>query len=475
MTSLPMFADQSFGDMTSGYNNVHTLSEADWMEAAKFEGAISNTQASQGLGLAMVGVMAILVYAYIPPLELLAWTLAAIFLAVVRYGFCRRFATLGATQSMEAQLRFARRNPWIWPLHGAVWVSCTGLLLGRLPPQMQAVCWMLLAGVVGVAVLRISAHLGVVRLYLFSAMATLVASVSLRIMWGAPSPSELESVWLAGMMGVYLLLLFRVALLQHEAHVNRIELRYHNARLIYSLVQQTRVAREAILFKDRFLASAAHDLKQPVNALAIYAEWLVNEPESSPELAPKILQATRAVNTLFDSMFDLVKLDAGHFGVQLRPVDLRRLFSDMEAQFRPMATEKGLDLRIRLPEAITLQSDAALMQRILGNLLGNAIRYTRSGGVLMGVRRDAEGLRIEVWDTGIGIAPVLQERIFSEFYKVQSGGTEEGFGLGLAIVTRLAGLLQYRVSVRSRPDRGSVFCVHVPQKAVEAVHREAPA
>ena len=130
------------------------------------------------------------------------------------------------------------------------------------------------------------------------------------------------------------------------------------------------------------------------------------------------------------------------------------------------ARDKGLELRIRPCDA-WVASDPVLLERILGNLVANAVRYTRSGAMLLGCRRTRAGLRIAVWDTGIGIAPDKQERIFDEFYRLdaEGGAADGGLGLGLSIVARLAGLLGHQVSVRSVPGRGSCFAVTVPETA----------
>lgn len=458
----------SSNSMNNPLSDVGRVSEADWIEAAKYEKVLSGMRSAQLVTVFMVVLLSGMMYPYVPGWELAIWVSASLLVVVLRYWFGSRFARLGESQSIEIQLRFAARYIWVWALYGVVWSGCAFLLLEPMPPRMEGVCWMLLAGACGVVVQWMSAHLGIARLFLFSAAGSLVLSIGLHSLREWHGVHQESTFWFAGIFLVYLLALLRVAAVQHEVHAKSIDLSYHNARLIYSLRQQTRTAQEALIFKDRFLASAAHDLKQPVNALSIYAEWLGKEPEMSLELGPKILQASRAVNTLFDSMFDLVKLDAGQFRVSIQSVDIQNLLSDLEVQFQPLAAQKGLTLRVHSPLVTSLQTDQAILQRILGNLLGNAIRYTRQGGVLLAVRSEPRALRFEVWDTGIGIASDQQSRIFTEFYKVPSIGTEEGFGLGLTIVKRLAGLLGYQVSLRSRPNRGSVFSVRAPLGPVEA-------
>ncbi|WP_051236382.1 sensor histidine kinase [Ottowia thiooxydans] len=437
-------------------------SEAQWVEAAEYGMLVEGGRTTQAAALLVIGLLCALLYWYVPVWQLVLWATAALTVSAFRHVFCRHFAKLAETHSIEVQLDFVRRYNWIWPLYGATWISCALLLLERLPPRLEAVCWMLVAGVCGAGVLWMSAHLKTARLFVFAAIVCLAVSIGLHHLFDWHAVHSEGSFWFSGLLLIFLLTLLHVANKQHKVFASRIELSYQNARLIYSLRQQASALQEAIKFKDRFLAGAAHDLKQPVNALGIYAEWLSKEPELSPEISPKILQATTAINTLFDSMFDFVKLDAGQFRIEQQQVNVPRLLSDLEAQFHPMASQRKLKLRIRPSPVATFRSDPAILQRILGNLLANAIRYTRQGGILLAVRREPQALRFEVWDTGIGMRPEELSRIFGEFYKVETAGTEEGFGLGLAIVKRLSDLMGYSVSVRSRQHRGSVFCVRVP-------------
>jgi signal transduction histidine kinase len=223
--------------------------------------------------------------------------------------------------------------------------------------------------------------------------------------------------------------------------------------------------------KNRFLASAAHDIRQPVHALGLYADWLGTEPELVHELAPKIVESTKAVNRLFDSLFDLARLDSGKIRLNIETVDVAKLLRDLELQYRPLCEAKGLQFRLRVRPGTTV-SDPILLQRIVGNLISNAVKYTQKGGVLVGSRVTAQGLRVDVWDTGVGIAPVHQREIFREFYKVPThGGTEDGFGLGLYIVGRLTHILGHPLTLQSRPGKGSVFRLLLlpttPQAAAE--------
>jgi len=261
---------------------------------------------------------------------------------------------------------------------------------------------------------------------------------------------------------VLLVLIYWSAVRMAGQRLNRVqrsnlELQFANAQLIASLTEKTRVALEAVEAKNRFIASAAHDLRQPVHALSLYADWLRAEPELVLQITPKIVQSTQAVNELFNSLFDLARLDASVVEVNWQRVDLPSLVGELELQYAPLAKEKGLDLRTHVL-AGAVRSDPVLLKRLLGNLLSNAIRHTERGGVLLAVRPGEDGWRMEVWDTGVGIAPEHQQAIFQEFYRVaRHNGTEESFGLGLAIVRRLCEALNHRLSMKSKPGQGTVF------------------
>jgi signal transduction histidine kinase len=214
--------------------------------------------------------------------------------------------------------------------------------------------------------------------------------------------------------------------------------------------------------KNRFLASAAHDLRQPVHALSLYADWLATEPEMARDIAPRILQSTRAINELFDSLFDLTRIDAGNYKVRLQHVDVQQLFADMTLQFEPVAAGKSLQLRTHA-RPTTIWADPVVLRRILGNLVSNALRHTHQGGVLLGLRHRRDMLVFEVWDNGVGIAREHQQAIFQEFFRVsQHQGTEDSLGLGLTIVSKLTALMGYQLALNSQANKGSVFRVMLP-------------
>ncbi|QTD46604.1 sensor histidine kinase [Ottowia testudinis] len=445
---------------------IARFTEADWVEAARLTAVVKGMAASQLPALVVVAVMAMLSYAHASRPVLLAVLALAAVAAVSRRVFVRGYLRFSDAGEVEQQLAYAHRRRWFLVLNAVSWGVWPLVFYGRLPAQSEVVCWMLTAGIGGVAITSMSAHLRVYRRFLMVYLGCVAASVAVKVLLWPEWRNEPAGFWFPAVLGGYWLLLLRIAKSLNEFYSRSIDLAYHNMRLIHSLQEQTRVAQEAVRFKDRFLAGAAHDLKQPVSALGIYAEWLSNEPDLVDELGPKILQSTQAINALFDSLFDLVKLDAGRFEADIRTLHVRDVLDDLEVQFKPMATQKGLQLRVHAIDA-SFQSDPIMLRRIVGNLVANAIRYTAQGGVLLAARRRGEAVAFEVWDTGIGIAEHEQSQIYEEFYKVPASGTEEGFGLGLAIVRRLSQRLGYPLSLRSRLGRGTMFRLLVaPQPRV---------
>jgi signal transduction histidine kinase len=222
--------------------------------------------------------------------------------------------------------------------------------------------------------------------------------------------------------------------------------------------------------RARFLAAASHDLRQPAHALGLYTAALRAGPLSAEqaEIADRMQGSLAALDGLFAALMDLSRIDAGAVLPQWDTVALAPLLRRVADEWAPQAEAKGLRLALHVadPQAHAV-TDPVLLERVVRNLLGNAVKYTAEGGVLLALRgrHTAEGvaqLRIEVWDSGVGIPPGDQERVFEEFFqRREASGSQRpaGLGLGLAIVQRLSRLLQLRVRLRSRPGRGSVFFV----------------
>jgi signal transduction histidine kinase len=225
----------------------------------------------------------------------------------------------------------------------------------------------------------------------------------------------------------------------------------------------------ANLAKSRFLAAASHDLRQPLHALNLFVAQLRTETDQAERnrVTAQIDAAVTAMNDLFNALLDISKLDAGVLAPDVTDFPLAHILQRIERTFAPAAREKGLRLRI-VPTDAWVRSDSILLERVLLNLASNAIRYTDRGGVTVGCRRRGCLLRIEVWDSGIGIPEDQRENIFGEFYQVADPDRSRrgGLGLGLAIVDRLCRLLDHRLEVTSTPGRGSRFAFSLPMVAV---------
>jgi two-component system, sensor histidine kinase len=225
------------------------------------------------------------------------------------------------------------------------------------------------------------------------------------------------------------------------------------------------VAEQANLSKTKFLAAASHDLLQPLNAARLFVSAL-SDLEQTPQNAALIENtdvALAAVEDLLSALLDISKLDAGAVQPELSDFPIETLLGGMTTEYAAQARERGLDFRVASSSAV-VHSDIRLLRRILQNFLSNAMRYTRSGRILLGCRRRKDGLAIEVWDTGPGIPEDKLREIFEEFRRLgnETTGRDRGIGLGLAIVERVARMLGHRISVHSAPGKGSVFSVTVP-------------
>ena len=224
-------------------------------------------------------------------------------------------------------------------------------------------------------------------------------------------------------------------------------------------------AEQANRSKTSFVAAAVHDLMQPLNAARMFVDALrARQPSGADrEVLSGIDSALEAEDEILSTLLDISRLESGTFEVHERDFAVGALLDTLGREFGIIARARGIELRV-LHCGASVHSDEALLRRILQNYLSNAVRYSRGGRVLMGCRRAGGALRIEVWDTGPGIAPEHHRRIFLEFQRLDSGGqtAERGAGLGLAIVERIAQRLGHRIGLRSWVARGSVFSVDVP-------------
>jgi two-component system, sensor histidine kinase len=255
--------------------------------------------------------------------------------------------------------------------------------------------------------------------------------------------------------------------------VDAIKLRFENIDLIGELREQTtaaqsarQAAEEANIAKSRFLAAASHDLRQPLHALGFFVDAL-REHTSAEERTQIVGNIRRSVDTmeeLFNALLDVSRLDAGIVEPHVVTVPLAPLLERVRFEFEPFARQKGLSLTAMNTRTL-VRSDPALLERVIRNLVTNAVRYTDRGGIVIGCRPRSGAIRIEVWDSGRGIPPEKHHEIFQEFYQLENPERDrrKGLGLGLAIVERLTRLLDHRVELLSTVGKGSMFCVTVPR------------
>lgn len=242
--------------------------------------------------------------------------------------------------------------------------------------------------------------------------------------------------------------------------------RLQNSELMAELVEQKEAAEEANVAKSRFLAVASHDLRQPLHALGLFVQALQESSIATHErhLVGNIRRSVDAMEELFDALLDISRLDAGVVRPRFETFGLASMFDRLSFEYVPVAKQKGLSLSV-MKTSVFVCSDPSLLERIVRNLVSNAVRYTDRGGLLLGCRREEGGVRIEVWDTGRGIAPEKHREIFREFAQLDAADRDprKGLGLGLAIVERLAHLLDHNIRLHSIPGKGSMFSVVVPR------------
>jgi signal transduction histidine kinase/CheY-like chemotaxis protein len=247
------------------------------------------------------------------------------------------------------------------------------------------------------------------------------------------------------------------------------QIRFENQALVEALTVQKAEAEEArrkaelaSLAKSQFLAAASHDLRQPLYALSLFSASLgaLKLDEEGARVVANIQDSVAVMESLFTGLLDISKLEAGVVRPKLTSVSVDALFDRLSQYFRPVALERGLDLRFR-SDGEWVTSDEALLEQVLSNLVSNALRCTRVGGVLVAARRKEGKVRLEVWDTGIGIGERDRERVFEEFVQLENPERDrrKGLGLGLAIASRSAALIGSRVALASRPGLGSRFAV----------------
>jgi signal transduction histidine kinase len=347
-----------------------------------------------------------------------------------------------------------------------------GLALGFFPflPEFErALQSMVMIAMCAGAVVTTAGHMPVLLAYLVPML------LPLSVLW-AISPGVADKGWVeattAVLLALFGVLLFALGRDAFRLFRDSFEIRLQQAALNRQLEAALEQAEAANRAKTRFLASASHDLRQPIHTLSLFGAALSMRPldELSCDIVRHINTALQVLTTQLDALLDISKLDAGVVRVNPGPVRLHAFLERMHDEFMPAARAKGLALSLECPPEARAQTDPMLLERIVRNLVDNAIKYTAHGQVVLRVAPEPPGLSLAIADTGRGIGESEQARVFEEFYQVDNPERDrtKGLGLGLAIVRRLADLLEIRIEMSSAPGEGTCFKLWLP----EAGHAE---
>lgn len=397
---------------------------------------------------------------------------------IERFALFRRFAAARLCDDFEPQ-RWSRQLTWRLCLMGvtlALW-TLSAVLTGNETVIFYAVT---------LASITVAGALTQFCIYppaLWAFVTPYLIGVALQLVW-LRQPSTV--VFAFYMVVLWLTLMLASKRFSAVLHSD-IEQRYRNGVLLDELRLQKNRAEDASAAKTRFLAAASHDLRQPVHAVALLSAALFDnlsgrpDAASSTKLLTRLQSGVNQFSDVVDEILDVARFDANDEAVVLHSVPLLPLLARIDSTYREVAVGKGLSLIIRPPSDAhaCVQADAALLWRVLSNLVSNAVRHTARGHVLVAVRRDGKyansnslrpsGWRMEVRDTGPGIAESQQALVFEEFYQLHNPqrDAKHGLGLGLAVAKRIAERMGLSISLRSKVGQGAVFAIAAPAAAVE--------
>ncbi|HEX4596705.1 MAG TPA: hybrid sensor histidine kinase/response regulator [Burkholderiaceae bacterium] len=405
--------------------------------------------------------------------ELLIWFIGMLLESLLRLRAARAFR-LDPEPAKRAKL-WASRWVAIAVAAGLLWGAAGSVFFTPESPLLQLV---LLAVVLGVAFGSLTLYAGYRRaLFCFLPLAILpmiVRMVGLH-----------DAAYYSAAIVLFAVFLFTLFFGRNfgETMSEAVRKNHENEVLVEQLMNEKRLAEEArraaenaIRSKTQFFAAASHDLRQPLQAIGIYCSLLRKRAQGPLEpLTKNLSTAVESLSKLVEELLEISRLDSGAVQASKQIVDLNEVFSTLRQEFVPIAASKGLRFRERRAR-LYVETDPLLLQRVLRNLLSNAVRYATEGGVLLAARRRGGRASLEVWDTGPGIRREEFDRIFEEFYRGESSKTETsgGYGLGLSIVRRICSVLGHSLFVTSRPGSGTVFRVEIPLAPRPAKMRTRP-
>jgi signal transduction histidine kinase/CheY-like chemotaxis protein len=381
----------------------------------------------------------------------LVWALVMHVTQAAHFAVAWRFHRAGREALIHAKAWLAAYL-FTLTLSALCWGSAAFVVLPDLELPSTASLVLALLALAGAGAYAVAAVRAAIGLWLLPVLLPLIG-------WMAAQPGPLPLAT-AALGFAFLMMSWFFADRQHQLMMKALHAELDNNALVHALRQQVVLVEQANREKSRFLASASHDLRQPMHALGLFASALEKQLKGTPQ-QPVVTNMIRAIDALeqsFSAMLDISKLDAGVIEPNMQSFPIRDLFRVLHMHCAGQAEERGLSLRFK-PGGKIVTSDPQLLERVIANLVHNAIRYTQEGGIVVVVRSRQGRDSIEVWDTGIGIPPDELPKVFDEFYQVTNPGRDRsrGLGMGLAIVKRLVLLMGHSLEVQSRPGRGTMF------------------
>lgn len=444
----------------AGVDGAHVVRARADQVALAYRG-LARTTVSMLLGAALLCVA---MWTVAPPVLLATWIALVVLNQLARWRLT--VAWRRARPGDDAARRWGRYWAAGSTIAGALWGGVAVAIYPQSPAH-QALLIVCLFGVV-LGGLNLTA---IWRPSFYGFVLTALVPLIVRVAWSGDPVHVDTALVMSVVLGFVLAFGDRVNVVLTQA----MAMRYQNVDLIDELKAQTRAALDARTAaesanraKSQLLAAASHDLRQPLHAAGLFVAALATRAldGDARALVGRVQGALDALESQFGQLIDLSRLEAGALAAERSRVALAPLFASLVAELRPQAEHKAIRL-VAVDTRLAIDTDPTLFARILRNLAANAVRYTRCGGVVIGARRRGERVVVEVVDTGPGIAPEHRARIFEEFFQVREAAAASpngrGMGLGLAIVRRLARLLDHDVTLASCPGRGSRFGVAAPR------------
>jgi len=460
--------------MTEAFGPMRPVDTHDLSAAGKVH-MLDMTFARHRLGISIMPFVAVPLVWFLSELQeatwLAAWAVFFFLFALVMLVVGQRFARDLKTLDAEVVLsKWQHRIEHIALLHGAGLSASVVLTAGHAPYEFELLLFAALASIAAANATHQNATMSVFLRFFFTGWVT----CTLLSVWAFPShwPYVLPLCLLFS-LGVY-----RDALITHRFFVEQVRLEERSRQLIEQLRAARQGAELALQEKNLFLSTASHDLRQPIHAMSLLVEAIAQR-NLDPSLKPLLTDLKTgmdSMNFMFTSLLDLTRLENGIVEQRAAPVALHGLLRGTAILFKEQAKQRGLSLRIYLPrQEAHVWADPSLLRQALVNLVHNALRYTERGGILIGLRERDAHWQLEVWDTGVGIADEDGPQIFSPYFRNEHAWRLDsaGHGLGLAVVTRCARLMDATLGFQSRLGQGSRFWLRLPVHAA-TVHRPMP-